>query len=138
MTEQRSLWDVLEENQNEEKARQQADREQSRRRTVRRLASGNHWLMLLRVARSIRQPFTLNDVSVALWKAHPESFGMRGYPYPDNHKVHYILYGKRGLIAKGIIERVRQGIFRVADGIDPERLLGEGASCPEEAATNPP
>ena len=138
MTEQRSLWDVLEENQNEEKARQQADREQSRRRTVRRLASENHWLMLLRVARSIRQPFTLNDVSVALWKAHPESFGMRGYPYPDNHKVHYILYGKRGLIAKGIIERVRQGIFRVADGIDPERLLGEGASCPEEAATNPP
>jgi hypothetical protein len=41
-------------------------------------------------------PFTLNDISVAVWQACPESLGMHGYPFPDNHKVHYILYGSRG------------------------------------------
>jgi hypothetical protein len=122
MTEQRSLWDVLEESECKEEAIDKADRERSRRQTVRRMATDGHWLLLLRVARAVRQPFTLNDISVAVWKAHPEIFGMRGYSYPDNHKVHYILYGKRGLIAKGIIQRVRTGIFRVAEGIDPDHL----------------
>jgi hypothetical protein len=80
-------------------------------------------LTLLRVARTIPQPFTLNDISVAVWKTCPEFFGMRGYPYPDNHKVHYILYGDRGLIAKGIIERVSQGLFRVPEGPALEAFL---------------
>jgi hypothetical protein len=75
------------------------------------------------VARTIPQPFTLNDISVAVWKAHPEAFGMNGYPYPDNHKVHYILYGAKGLIAKGILQRVQQGLFRVAEGVDPDTLV---------------
>ena len=48
---------------------------------------------------------------------------MRGYPYPDNHKVHYILYGTRGLIAKGIVTRVRKGIFRVSDDPKAEEML---------------
>jgi hypothetical protein len=47
---------------------------------------------------------------------------MKGYPYPDNHKVHYILYGTRGLIAKGIVQRVRQGLFRLPDDLDVEAL----------------
>jgi hypothetical protein len=75
------------------------------------------------VARTIPQPFTLNDISVAVWKAHPEALGMNGYSYPDNHKVHYILYGAKGLIAKGILQRVQQGLFRVAEGVDPDALL---------------
>jgi hypothetical protein len=74
------------------------------------------------VARELPQPFTLNDVSVAVWRVCPEFFGMRGYPFPDNHKVHYILYGTRGLIAKGLIQRVRQGLFRVPDGTDLPRV----------------
>ena len=60
---------------------------------------------------------------------------MRGYPYPDNHKVHYILYGTRGLIAKGIIQRVRQGLFRVPDELDVE-LLFHG-DCEEETLPPP-
>src|SRR5262249_6623658 len=79
----------------------------------------------------IPQPFTLNDISVAVWRANPEVFGMRAYPYPDNHKVHYILYGSRGLIAKGIIKRVREGLFRVPDALDgaevPAEESGSGA-----------
>jgi hypothetical protein len=136
---QRTLWDYAEEKsetateQREEAER--ADREESRRRTFKKLRASGHWLTLLRVARSIPQPFTLNDISVAVWKTCPEFFGMRGYPYPDNHKVHYILYGTRGLIAKGIIQRVHQGLFRVPDNVDVEELF---ASNGEEDVLPPP
>jgi hypothetical protein len=140
MAGQRTLWDFLDDGATKEECLEQADKERSRRETFRRLRASGHWLVLLRVAHTIPQPFTLNDISVAVWKAHPEFFGMKGYPYPDNHKVHYILYGTRGLIAKGIIKRVRQGIFRVAEGADPEQLLdagpaGEEASPPAAGAS---
>jgi hypothetical protein len=135
---QRTLWDYAAEesapNAEEEKERaDRADRERSRRQTFKKLRASGHWLTLLRVARSIPQPFTLNDISVAVWKVCPEFFGMRGYPYPDNHKVHYILYGTRGLIAKGIIQRVRQGLFRIPDDLEVEPLLSD-----HEEETSPP
>jgi hypothetical protein len=116
MAEERDLWDFAED------AADEDDRDHSRRSTFKRLRASGHWLTLLRVARTIPQPFTLNDISVAVWKACPDFFGMKGYPYPDNHKVHYILYGDRGLIAKGMILRVHQGLFRVPDELDLEKL----------------
>jgi hypothetical protein len=126
---QPTLWDYAQQQEQQpgvteeaEDLAEQEDRERSRRQTFKRLRASGHWLTLLRVARSIAQPFTLNDISVAVWKACPEFFGMRGYPYPDNHKVHYILYGTRGLIAKGIIQRVRQGLFRIPDEVDLDAL----------------
>src|SRR5258708_36382158 len=131
MAQQRSLWECVEEGRSKEESLQLAEKDQVRRRTIKRLRAGGHWLNLLRVARTIPQPFTLNDISVAVWKAYPEFFGMKGYPYPDNHKVHYILYGTRGLIAKGIVERVSQGIFRIPEGVDPERLLEAGVANKE-------
>lgn len=122
---QRTLWDYAEQadTPRTEEESDRADRERSRRQTFKKLRASGHWLTLLRVARSIPQPFTLNDISVAVWKVCPEFFGMRGYPYPDNHKVHYILYGTRGLIAKGIIHRVRQGLFRIPEDLDVEQLF---------------
>jgi hypothetical protein len=127
---QRTLWDYAEDKRGkrrrpaeEEEQAQRDDKERSRRQTFRRLRASGHWLTLLRVARSIPQPFTLNDLSVAVWKVCPEFFGMKGYSYPDNHRVHYILYGNRGLIAKGILQRVRQGLFQVPDLPDLEALL---------------
>src|SRR5438128_12416585 len=122
MAEQRTLWDYLEEGGKVE-YEQQAERERSRRKTFKQLRAGGHWLTLLRVARTIPQPFTLNDISVAVWRACPDFFGMRGYPYPDNHKVHFILYGQRGLIAKGLIQRVRQGLFCVPEELNLEEIL---------------
>jgi hypothetical protein len=136
MTQQQTLWDYLEEGaEGKEAFLEQLDKEQSRKETLKRLRASGHWLTLLRVARTIPQPFTLNDISVAVWRACPEFFGMKGYPYPDNHKVHFILYGKRGLIAKGLIQRVRQGLFRVAEasgedqdaGTQEEAGLGESS-----------
>lgn len=137
---QRSLWDYVEqkgerhEHELEEtRLAERDERQRVRRQTIKRLRASGHWLTLLRVARSIPQPFTLNDISVAVWKVCPEFFGMKGYPYPDNHRVHYILYGSRGLIAKGIIQRVRQGLFRVPEEVDAEELLScDSATASEE------
>jgi hypothetical protein len=126
---QQSLWDFLDEGRGRDEYLAARDRDETRKRTIKRLRAGGHWLTLLRVARSIPQPFTLNDISVAVWRACPDFFGMKGYPYPDNHKVHYILYGSRGLIARGVIERVHEGLFRIAAGLDPEAL--SAASLPE-------
>src|SRR3954470_18543479 len=121
MNADRTLWDFAEE------PGRKAERDRTRRKSIQKLRSSGHWLMLLRVARTIPQPFTLNDISVAVWKACPEFFGMKGYPYPDNHKVHYILYGEKGLIAKGFIQRVSVGLFQVPDEVDLEALRREHA-----------
>src|SRR6266540_7526501 len=137
MTQQPNLWDYIAEGESKEAALDRTDRDRVRRKSIKRLRASGHWLTLLRVARAIPQPFTLNDVSVAVWRACPEFFGMRGYPYPDNHKVHYILYGTRGLIAKGLIQRVRQGLFRVpgAPGAD-EPLRDADPNTGAEAKPN--
>jgi hypothetical protein len=129
MANQRSLWEHLEESQSKEEYLERADRDRSRRETFKRLRASGHWLTLLRVARTIPQPFTLNDISVAVWKACPQFFGMKGYPYPDNHKVHYNLYGTRGLVAKGIVRRVRQGLFRLPDDLDVEGPFRTDTEC---------
>jgi hypothetical protein len=131
---ERTLWDFIDQGGDREEYLKSAERAESRRRAIKRLRASGHWLTLLRVARAIPQPFTLNDVSVAVWRACPEFFGMKGYPYPDNHKVHYILYGTRGLIARGIIKRVREGVFCVADGVDPEALAASEEAKPAAAS----
>src|SRR5436309_5093982 len=125
MSEHKDLWDYAEAADNRAALQDREDRERTRQATIKKLRASGHWLTLLRVARTIPQPFTLNDISVAVWRACPDFFGMKGYPYPDNHKVHYILYGSRGLIARGIITRVREGLFCVADGVDPEAFAAE-------------
>ena len=126
MADERTLWDcVPADDESAEECRDRADRADRarvRRETIKRLRASGHWLTLLTVARTIPQPFTLNDISVAVWRACPDFFGMKGYPYPDNHKVHYILYGHRGLIANGLILRVRQGLFRIPEGADLSQL----------------
>src|SRR5436309_409961 len=123
MSEHKDLWDYAEAADNRAALQDREDRERTRQATIKKLRASGHWLTLLRVARTIAQPFTLNDISVAVWRACPDFFGMKGYPYPDNHKVHYILYGDRGLIAKGLIERVQQGLFRVPEALDLEAIV---------------
>jgi hypothetical protein len=130
MTQPQDLWEYAEA---EESSLESADKNQTRKKTIKRLRSSGHWLTLLKVARTIPQPFTLNDISVALWRACPDFFSMKGYPYPDNHKVHYILYGDRGLVAKGMIQRVSEGLFRLppeGEVDDIVRAHGENAVPP--------
>jgi hypothetical protein len=129
---EQTLWDYLEAAASREQFQEETEKDRTRRHSIKRLRASGHWLTLLRVARTIPQPFTLNDISVAVWKACPDFFGMKGYPYPDNHKVHYILYGDRGLIAKGMIRRVQQGLFQVPDVLDLDELVRAAAA--EEGA----
>lgn len=78
-----------------------------------RLASGKA-AVVMAVARGLPQPFRLNDLSVACHRHDPDYFGMDGYRHhPDNHKIHSFLYGRRGLIRRGHLERVAEGLFRV-------------------------
>lgn len=70
--------------------------------------------VVLAVARTLTQPFRLNDLSVACHKRDSDFFGMEGYKHhPDNHKIHSFLYGRRGLIRRGHLERIDEGLFRV-------------------------
>lgn len=128
---QPDLWDHLEAGLQRQQHQQAAAMEAARRKTFKKLRANGHWLTLLRVARTVPQPFTLNDVSVAAWRSCPEFFSMKGYAYPDNHKVHSILYGHRGLIAKGLIRRISEGLFRVPDEVDPDALLAAHAEGEE-------
>ena len=78
--------------------------------------------VVLAVARTLPQPFRLNDLSVACHRHDPEFFGMEGYKHlPDNHKIHSFLYGRRGLIRRGHLERIDEGLFRIPppDGPPP-------------------
>jgi hypothetical protein len=126
MAEDRTLWDCVEAADSKDYF-EAADKDRARRQKLQKLRGTGHWQTLLRVARTLSQPFTLNDISVAVWRADPDFFGMRGYPYPDNHKVHYILYGTRGLVAKGMIRRVSEGMFEVPHGTGAgESGAGEG------------
>jgi hypothetical protein len=78
--------------------------------------------VVLAVAHTLKQPFRLNDLSVACHRHDPDFFGMEGYKHhPDNHKIHSSLYGRRGLIRRGHLERIDEGLFRVPP---PDRPTG--------------
>jgi hypothetical protein len=132
MTPDHTLWDYLEAGKTKREFLEHEDKDRVRVATIKKLRGSGHWLTLLQVARTIPQPFTLNDISVAVWRACPDFFGMKGYPYPDNHKVHYILYGDRGLIAKGLILRVSQGLFRLPENLDLEALTPSQVLKPKD------
>jgi hypothetical protein len=81
--------------------------------------------VVLAVAKTLTQPFRLNDLSVACHRHDPDFFGMEGYKHhPDNHKIHSFLYGRRGLVRRGHLERVDEGLFRVPPP-DPSRAGSE-------------
>lgn len=51
--------------------------------------------------------FTLGDLTVRAWQLSPQKFGIVGYRklYPDIHRVKAYIYGKNGMIAKGLIKK---------------------------------
>jgi hypothetical protein len=131
------LWDLADRAASREPSRdpvrERADKDRTRRQTIKRLRATSQWMTLMRVARRIPQPFTLNDLSVACHQADPENFGMKGYShFPDNHRIHYILYGEKGVIAAGLLERIDQGLFQVAFDADSilQKLKRYNADAP--------
>jgi hypothetical protein len=135
--EQPMLWDYLGrlvEEHTREEVRARNERRAAQRRHLKKMRASGHWQTVLKVARQLRQPFTLNDLSVACWEHDHEFFGMKGYPqHPDNHKIHTFLYGKRGLIHNGLLLRVEEGLFRVP-GEEPVPAACEQANGQHEQA----
>jgi hypothetical protein len=119
MSEQPTLWDFAQTQQVEDPSpgpdeATSRDMRKARKETFQKLRASGHWRTVVRVAYTLDSPFTLNDLSIACHRAEPAFFGMKGYPHhPDNHKIHTFLYGKRGLIHHGLIERVRKGMFQM-------------------------
>ena len=62
---------------------------------------------LLEVARALPQPFTIEELVVAAWRAYPHVFGLRGWAgqYPSDNTVKTYLYGRRGLISRGFLRK---------------------------------
>jgi hypothetical protein len=113
------LWDLVDQGDARERAIERAGMDSVRRKKIKKLRATSQWMTVMRVARQISQPFMLNDLSVACFKQDPINFGLKGYPqYPDNHRIHYILYGDKGLIAAGLLKRVSEGLFEVADNAE--------------------
>src|SRR5262245_42631522 len=102
-----------------------ADLRETQHRKYESILATGKAAVVLAVAKTLPQPFRLNDLSVACHRHDPSFFGMEGYKHhPDNHKIHSFLYGRRGLIRCGHLERVDEGLFQVpppadAPAIDP-------------------
>lgn len=64
-------------------------------------------LPYLEAAATLPPAFTLNDLTVALWRRDPERWSMAGYPqYPDPNRVKCRVYRRlTGLLAQGYLER---------------------------------
>lgn len=67
--------------------------------------------VILEAARSLPQPFVKEDLVLAAWNARPEVFGLGRHflEHPDANKVLSYLYGKRGLLSRGKIQRTGEG-----------------------------
>jgi hypothetical protein len=52
-------------------------------------------------------PFTLEWLAVRAWRASPLTFGLKGYCdlHPDPQATRNLVYGPRGLVAKGLLVR---------------------------------
>jgi hypothetical protein len=86
--------------------------------------------MVLLAAADCEPHFTVPALVVAAWKRWPECFGLSGWNahYPDSNRVVVNLYGKRGLIRRGLLIGNGTGRFmltaagRAAVGRDTRRL----------------
>lgn len=74
---------------------------------------------ILAVALTLPQPFRESDLIVAVWRRYPIEFGLPGYQdqHPNSNAVKTKLFGASGLIARGELEAVESGVYRVAGAI---------------------
>jgi hypothetical protein len=92
---------------------------QSQHRKYEAILATGKAAVVMSVAKTLPQPFRLNDLSVACHRHDPDFFGMEGYKHhPDNHKIHSFLYGRRGLIRRGHLERIDEGLFQIPKPAD--------------------
>jgi len=71
------------------------------------------WELVRWAASQLPAQFTAEDLAVACWQRWPALFGILGFEhYPDNNRVLSYVWGRRGLVACGWLERVGPGRYR--------------------------
>jgi hypothetical protein len=76
--------------------------------------AGNR-LRILIVAARFEGTFTVETLVVASWKAHPDCFGMKEYPYPNAASVTSKIYGATGLVQEGYLELVEAKVLKMTE-----------------------
>lgn len=79
------------------------------------MAADSRFVLILEVAVTLKQPFTHEDLVVACWKHYPSQFSMAEYPYPDNNKISALIYGCRGLLGCGALEKIGPKVYRITE-----------------------
>lgn len=70
--------------------------------------------LVLHAAQLFDGVFSKSELVVAAYRLAPKLFCLDGYPeHPDSNRVWAYLYGARGLIAQGKVERVGNGFKAV-------------------------
>ncbi len=71
---------------------------------------------LLEVARGLGSTFYEWELMREAWHRWPDTFGVAGVSsaYPSDKKVSSAISGKRGLVARGLFQRLPDGRLRVA------------------------
>ncbi len=71
---------------------------------------------LLDAARCLPERFGLSALVLMAWWTFPELFGLPGAEgtHPSDNRVRCLLFGGKGLIARGLIEKCEGGLYRVA------------------------
>lgn len=64
------------------------------------------------------RPLSPPELVLASWRASPELFGLRGHEgeHPDSNRVLSYLYGRRGLVRRGLVRRLEDGRFEAIKG----------------------
>ncbi len=65
---------------------------------------------------TIQKAFGLSALVLTAWEMFPADFGLPGVErqHPSDNAVRCLLYGQRGLICRGLIEKLGDGLMRVA------------------------
>jgi hypothetical protein len=63
------------------------------------------------VARTLREPFTMEELTLAAWEAYPMLFGLPGHEmaYPSDHRVSSSVFATRGPLRRGLLRKVEGG-----------------------------
>ncbi len=88
-----------------------------------------------------QSPFSAEALIVAVWQAHPRTFGLKGYAdlYPDSNKVLAGLMGERGLNKRGLLMKMGQKLYALTrEGKSAVRRLTEEATQVEPVTGSRP
>jgi hypothetical protein len=103
---------------------------------VRRFRLGSKRHIIVSIIQKYRGTFTFYGLVVNAFYHKPDLFSLPGYPhFPDSKGIANYLYGSNGLIALGLVIKVKSNVFKWAgkpipliDEIDPELY----ATMPED------